>query len=208
MPTPCLTARHGGSPRACAIGAAVLGLTACGGDPSLESGSPDTGLMYEAVRGQISAPGGTFESGSFGYGFIGVGLGDWTCVVEGTLVEQGPATPGCPGCEWSFDLSAPTATSASGDVCAQIGLDGADDTFWGSYFDYQWGFASTYDLPYGDGFVAVEDAVFVYTPSAGWYPLVYDYSVTERVVGNADSLEFVAPTFRGESYAYRYYYRY
>lgn len=164
----------------------------------------ETGLMWAAATGSFSTEEGGFVEATFGYGWIGVGEGEWTCLLEGRLLEEGPTEVTCPECAWVFDLSAPVDTTATGEYCRQFELNLAGDEVWGDSWDYVWGFAPVWiidDVP-------VDDVLLTYLPENGWYPLAYDDGYSSWFTGDASHLEFVEPIGRTGDGVYYYYYPY
>jgi hypothetical protein len=169
--------------------------------PPHTGGGGETGMAILDFVGGFDVPGGSFSSGTFGYGYYGLRDDTFVCQAVGELVEEGPAPSGCPDCVWSFDLSAVRDSTVSGSHCSDFGIsDGSLD----GAFDYAWGFSEVYDYPYAYGTIALEDVVWVY--SGGWFFFSFNYGGREWTVGDAESLEFGRPAYSGGAYTYYYYY--
>ncbi len=179
-------------------------------------GGADTGLAAVFFSGSIQAPSGTFASANFGQMFYGVAAGEVVCDFRGDLPLQNatPATPGCPDCTWAFDLGPiENSTTIEGD-CSKVGLaDGAIDT----YFDYDWGYTTSYVYTSEDGSVTVPFTASVmlgFTDDAGvetWFPFATNFSYggndVTQIYGNSDDLQFFRTVYdsSGQPY-YAYYY--
>jgi len=163
----------------------------------------DTGLTQFYFVGNFQARGTTFTSAEFGYGFYGLGSGDWICTVVGELESEGRAPTGCPDCAWSFDLSAASNSRAVGDYCDQLGIT---DGYVDGYIDYSWGFAETYEYDYGGTPIAFENTLFLYTDY--WFPFAFNYGGRDWVTGSATNADLARPVIDSGSYVYYYYYPY
>ena len=189
------------------------------GDTSSDSGTDtsggggaDTAMAAQIFVGNITTDGaGSFVSGNLGMAFFGIPAQAMVCDFRGELTLEGAAaTAACPECEWSFNLSGITGSvgggplSADGDCEGQFGLAaGSFDT----YFDYDWGFAPSFDF-YGDGSIIVDETV-VLGDGEEWFPFAFNaaaYEITQ-VYGDSTAADFVRPVLNdaGEQ-AYAYYY--
>jgi hypothetical protein len=164
----------------------------------------DTGLVQLYFVGDFATAAGEFSSADFGLGMYGIGMDDWACTITGDLTYEGAAPAGCPDCEWSFDLSGQTNSTATGDYCDQFGFtDGSMDT----YNDYSWGFASTYYYDYNGSPLPLEDSLFLYYDGS-WFSFAFNYNGRNWVDGDATSLSVTRPAFNSGAYVYYYYYPY
>ena len=75
-------------------------------------GGADTGIAAVFYSGSVTAPGGTFESASFGNMFYGVAAGEVVCDFRGSLPLQN-ATASTALFFFSEDLAAAAANSAA-----------------------------------------------------------------------------------------------
>jgi hypothetical protein len=161
----------------------------------------DTGIAQLFYVGNFQARGRNFVSAELGLGLYGLQAGDWVCTATGSLENEGAAPSGCPGCEWSFDLSGIQGTRGTGSDCDDFGLTNGslDDVF-----DYAWGFASTYEYDAGSSTYTLENALLFY--SGGWYLFAFNYGGREWVSGDATNADVVVPGFNSGAYTYYYYY--
>ncbi|MFN7145202.1 MAG: hypothetical protein ACK4YP_15620 [Myxococcota bacterium] len=163
----------------------------------------DTGVTQFYFVGDFQASGSTFRSAEFGYGFYGLGSGDWICTITDSLENEGRAPSGCPGCEWSFDLSGASGSRAEGTYCDQLGIT---DGYLDGYVDYSWGFASEYEYDYNGSPLLLENALFLYVDY--WFPFAFNYGGRDWVFGDASHATLERPVVSGGSYVYYYYYPY
>ncbi len=171
-------------------------------DDSGDTDSFDTGIAAMFWVGEFTTSAGEYVDARFGYGAYGLAMEDWACFIDGTLPYEGDAPAGCPDCDWAFDLGPATGSVASGDYCADFGIsDGAID----GYFDYAWGFASTYYYDYNGTPLPLENTLVLYADGA-WFPWSFNYGGRYWSYGDAEHLEIQAPMWSGGGYAYYYYY--
>jgi hypothetical protein len=160
----------------------------------VETGCTDTGLGQLVVIGSFATHAGELVSAEVGYGLYGEGINDWACRVEGQLDYEGPSSVSCPQCDWTFDLSALSHATARGSYC--------DDFFsppqLEGYFEYDWGFASTYTYDGGGGYAYERTNVLFLSTGSEWVPIAWD----DDVRGDAESIEFNWAPESGYSYYY------
>ena len=134
---------------------------------------------------------------------VGWKSGDWICHVFGTLAYAGAAAPGCPDCEWAFDLSAPVEVVSEGD-CAQFGGDAFLESYLEGYSDGSWGFTETYTNAAGRTY---EDVLMRASPDAGWAPFAFNDADRSWVTTDGSTVHAIAPMTNDSVYTYYYYYR-
>lgn len=172
------------------------------GTEATEAPCVDTGIAALYIVGEIGTRAGEFVGGEVGMGAYGMAADDWVCRVVGAVAYEGEAPPGCPDCEWAFDLSPIAGSIAVGDACADFGW--SDGTLDG-YFDYSWGFSSTYYYDYAGTPLRLENTVFLWLYDY-WYPFAFNYGGRDWVYGDPERVEFERPLFSSYSYSYYYYY--
>ena len=176
-------------------------------DTDTDSPCPDvdeTGLAVPYFTAEFTTAGGEYVDARFGLAVYGVRIDDWACIAEGTLPYEGEAPPGCPDCDWAFDLGPITGSTGVGPYCDSLGLtDG-----WGEgEADYARDFAETYYYDYNGTPIRFANTVFLYTEY--WLPFAFEYDARAWVTGDAEHAEVLRPlTGDPESYAYYYYYYY
>ena len=175
-------------------------------------GGADTAMAAQIFVGNITTDGaGTFVSGNLGMAFFGIPAQAMVCDFRGELTLEGAAaTAACPECEWSFNLSGITGSVGGGPLAPDGDCEGQFMLAAGSfdtYFDYDWGFAPSFDF-YGDGSIIVDETV-VLGDGSEWFPFAFNaaaYEITQ-VYGDSTAADFVRPVLNdaGEQ-AYAYYY--
>lgn len=148
-----------------------------------------TGLVH--FFGHAETSGGLFVSGQFGYRVtdgesaapICDALSEWT----DTRV---PPPPGCPGCEWAFELTLSGGT-AIGSACEDMLPSPMTGSEWDG-FTSAWGFASTYEYDYHGSSYTVDGPVMLYYDSydSGWISVALGSSLDTYVSGDAESVTF------------------
>lgn len=179
-----------------------------GGSSSGGGGYGSSGVAQQFFVGRLNVSGSTYSSGNLGMAFYGVPSGAMVCDFRGDLTSMGRATQAssCTGCTWSFDLSGVTSSRQQSGDCAAVSLSaGAFDT----YFDYEWGFANSWDF-YGDGRIMVDETIVLNAlDSAGWFPFAFNatyYGINQLTVTRS-RVDMLRPAFDSYgSYAYTYYY--
>ena len=179
-----------------------------GGGSSSGGGYGSYGVAQQFFVGRLNVSGSTYSSGNLGMAFYGVPSGAMICDFRGDLTSLGRATQAssCTGCTWSFDLSGVTSSRQQSGDCAAVGLSaGAFDTS----FDYEWGFANSWDF-YGDGSIMVDETVVLNAlDGRGWLPFAFNatyYGVNQLTVTRS-RVDMLRPAFDSAgNYAYTYYY--
>ncbi len=181
-------------------------------DTSGGGGGADTAMAAQIFVGNVTTDGaGSFVSANLGMAFFGIPAQAMVCDFRGELTLEGAAaTPACPECEWSFNLTGITGSTGGGALAPDGDCEGkfmlADGAF-DTYFDYDWGFAPNFDF-YGDGSIIVDETVLL-GDGTEWFPFAFNaaaYEITQ-VYGDSTASDFVRPVLNdaGEQ-AYAYYY--
>ncbi len=175
-------------------------------------GGADTAMAAQIFVGNLTTDGsGGFESGNIGFAFFGVPAQAMVCDFRGELALEGAvATPACPECEWSFNLSPLTGSVGGGPLAPDGDCEGKFGLAAGSLddsFDYDWAFVPSFDF-YGDGSVIVDETLIL-GDGTDWFAFAFNaaaYEITQ-IYGDSTAFDFVRPAFNdaGEQ-AYAYYY--
>lgn len=175
-------------------------------------GGADTAMAAQIFVGNLTTDGsGGFVSGNIGFAFFGVPAQAMVCDFRGELALEGAvATPACPECEWSFNLSPLTGSVGGGPLAPDGDCEGKFGLAAGSLddsFDYDWAFVPSFDF-YGDGSVIVDETLILGDGTA-WFAFAFNaaaYEITQ-IYGDSTAFDFVRPAFNdaGEQ-AYAYYY--
>jgi hypothetical protein len=179
-------------------------------------GGAETGLAAVFFTGSIQAPGGVYASANFGQFFYAVQAEEIVCDFRGDLPLQDatPSVPNCPECDWAFNLGPMEGSTTFDGDCSRVGLaDGAFDT----YFDYDWGYSTSYVYTNEDGSVVVpftKAVMLGFTAEDGtptWFPFVFNASYNgndiTQISGDSSDLQFfraVTDSSGQQSYAYYY----
>ncbi len=139
---------------------------ACAGDPV---------RVRSALAGSFRASASSYTSGTFGVAFLD-DSGTEVCRIVGSMSRQSAAPPsGCPQCDWSFNLSAPTGFTGTGAGCAGLAVQGYDASWAASSSfpataDWSWGFSDSYT----SGSTVVATNVIWYASGTSWYTMGYE----------------------------------
>jgi hypothetical protein len=121
-----------------------------------------------------------------------------------TYEGDAAAASACPNCEWSFNMSAVSGYTATGDYCDQLGP--GQDGFFDGYFDYNWGFAYSYTYTYNGTDYPFEDAILLAQDSDDWFLFAYNYSSSQHVDGDATGFSFERAWFTSSGQYGAYFY--
>jgi hypothetical protein len=172
-------------------------------DTDADTGA-DTGYALLYYAGTFTAsPEGWDETASWlGWGYWGVREQDTVCAAVGAMVVDGSPDHECPQCEWTFSVSGPVGMTEEGAYCDGFAYS---LTYLEGYFEgWDLGFAESYALAYGDGYIYLDETLVQYAAGYGFWPLAYRYNGAGRLQIDGDSLSF----YGWSSYEYTYYYRY
>lgn len=154
---------------------------ACDGADNNCNGAVDEGgaCTADPVRvryanaGSFRATSSSYTSGTYGVAFLN-DSGTEVCRIVGSMSRQSAAPPtGCPQCDWSFNLSAPTSFAATGAGCAGLADQGYDASWAASSTtsDWSWGFSDSYTS--GSDEVAT-NVVWYSSTGTYWYTMGYE----------------------------------